>query len=90
MSSDVYSTYQAKAHLSEILRKVRRGKTVIVTHHGKPVAEIRPIASREGLEGRLQSLAERGILKRSAAAPRILQPVVKRAGALDRFLEERD
>ena len=36
--SAVYSTYEAKARFSEVLRLVRFGTPVIVTHHGKPVA----------------------------------------------------
>ena len=38
---DTYSTYQAKSRFSEIIRKVRGGRRVIVTHHGTQVAEIR-------------------------------------------------
>jgi antitoxin (DNA-binding transcriptional repressor) of toxin-antitoxin stability system len=40
--SDVYSTYEAKARFSEIIRKVREGKTMAVTYRGELVAEIRP------------------------------------------------
>ena len=37
-----YSTYEAKARFSEILRRVREGRSVNITYHGEVVAEIRP------------------------------------------------
>jgi prevent-host-death family protein len=33
-----------KTRLGSYLREVRRGQTIVVTHHGEPVAELRPIA----------------------------------------------
>ena len=36
------SVSEAKNSLSALLRNVRRGETVLVTHRGKPVAQIRP------------------------------------------------
>jgi prevent-host-death family protein len=39
-----YSLYEAKARLSAIIRQVREGQRVVVTVHGEPVAEIRPLA----------------------------------------------
>ena len=39
----MYSAYDAKTRFSEVLRKVRDGKTVTVSYRGKPVAEIRAI-----------------------------------------------
>ena len=38
-----YSTYEAKARFSEVLRHVREGRTVTVSYRGEPVAEIRSI-----------------------------------------------
>ena len=43
MPGITYSTYEAKARFSEVLRQVRAGTTVTVTYRGEPVAEIRPI-----------------------------------------------
>ena len=40
---DTFSTYDAKARFSEVLRRVREGRTVTVTYQGEPVAEIRPL-----------------------------------------------
>ncbi len=88
---DTYSLYEAKAKLSAIVRQVREGRAVIVTLHGKPVVEIRPVtASGGGLAARMQQLAERGVLVPDGPSRSALRPVVRRPGALKRFLEERD
>lgn len=34
-------TYEAKTHFSKLLEEVQAGTKIIVTRHGKPVAEIR-------------------------------------------------
>ncbi len=87
----VYSTYEAKARFSEVLRLVRSGTPVTVTHHGEPVAEIRPIEQKpQTIDERLDELERRRILVRSRAPPGPLAAVARRAGALDRFLAERD
>ena len=35
-------TYEAKTHFSKLLEDVQAGTKIIVTRHGKPVAEITP------------------------------------------------
>ena len=74
-----YSTYQAKAHFSEILRKVRSGQRVIVSYHGEPVAEIRPLVQEDYLAGRIKALEEEGVLS-PAVAPSLstIQPAAHR------------
>jgi prevent-host-death family protein len=37
------SVHEAKAHFSELLRRVEAGETVTVTKHNKPIAEMRPV-----------------------------------------------
>ena len=88
---DSYSTYEAKARFSEILRKVRAGRRVIVTHHGTQVAEIRPIEARsENLAERLARLEAEGAVTRATQPGTLPQPVARRRGALARFLASRD
>jgi prevent-host-death family protein len=88
---DTYSLYETKAKLSAIIRRVREGHRVVVTVHGEPVAEIRPIqAAQGGFEQRLEELAERGVLVRPAESSSGLRTVVRRPGALARFLADRD
>lgn len=38
-----FSVHEAKAHFSELLKRVEAGETVIVTRHSKPVAELKPV-----------------------------------------------
>jgi prevent-host-death family protein len=88
-----YSLYEAKARLSEIVRRVReRGEAAVITYHGEPVAEIRPLesAGASGWEARLRELERRGVLRRSDAAAAPLRIGEPRPGALRRFLEERE
>jgi prevent-host-death family protein len=88
--SDSYSLYEAKARLSEILRRVREGRTVTISYRGEPVAEVRPVAKRPGgIKERLRALAERGqYLAAERPFPAIAR-VAKRPGALRRFLRDR-
>jgi prevent-host-death family protein len=90
MSADEYSTYEAKARFSELLRKVREGKTITITYHGRPLAELKPIGRPEGLEARLEMLRAKGRVSAAASPEGKLRPIAKRPGALGRFLEERE
>jgi prevent-host-death family protein len=88
---DTYSLYEAKAKLSAIIRKVREGRPVIVTLHGEPVAEIRSISPPSGgLGARMEQLVERGIVVRGPQPGATSGSIVKRPGALKRFLRDRD
>ena len=85
-----YSTYDAKARFSEILRKVREGQTIRITYHGNPVAEIRPLTDEaETLAARLQRLRDRGTIHPGEPNRGRWTPLARRPGALKRFLEDR-
>lgn len=86
----IYSTYEAKARFSEILRKIRSGESVYVTYRGETVAEIKPYEKRETVEEQLKSLEARGIITPRKEPRGPLRPIAKRPGALKRFLESRD
>jgi prevent-host-death family protein len=88
--ADVYSTYEAKARFSEVIRKVRGGKRVVVEYHGEPVAEILPIAAApQPFNRRIASLERAGVVApRSGGSS--YRPVARRPGALKRFLAERE
>lgn len=86
-----YSTYEAKTHFSEILRKVRSGQRVLVSYHGRAVAEVRPVEEEKTFEQRLQRLAAEGLQvhpQRSQGGE--MRPLARRPGALKRFLDQRD
>ncbi len=88
--SETYSTYEAKARLSEILRKVESGRTITISRRGDPIAEIRPIwRGPASLDERIRDLSERGTLTTPVNARGRLTPVVERPGALARFLVDR-
>jgi len=61
---------QLKTRLSEYLRLVRRGETVLVTDRGEVVAELRPARPRPAAPGSineiLDALSERGEITRAA------------------------
>ena len=85
------STYEAKARFSEVIRLVREGRTVHISYHGKPVAEIRPIeGKKKTLEEHLDELERRGIVSPAKDPNAPLEPIAHRPGALQRFLDERD
>ena len=58
-----FSISYAKAHLSDLLRRVRAGKEVLVTDRGMPVARIVPVRV-----GHLSETA-RDLVRRGVATP---------------------
>ena len=91
---DAYSLYEAKAKLSALVKQVREGRTVIITVHGQPAAELRPIdpsARPQSLNERLAELTARGIVLKPKRPDSGSYPIGPRnAGALRRFLSERE
>ena len=60
--------YDAKTHLPRLLRAAERGETVIITRHGKPVAQLGPVQDRRREE--IRAVIER--MKRARALrPRV-------------------
>ena len=39
--------FEAKTHLSSLLDQVEQGERVIITKHGRPVAELVPVSRRD-------------------------------------------
>jgi len=44
------SAYDAKTHLPRLIRAAERGETVIITRHGKPVAQLGPVQDQRGVD----------------------------------------
>ncbi len=65
---------QLKSRLSEYLRLVRSGETILVTDRGEVVAELRParrqLGAADSIDGLLDSLAERGEVTRASLPKR--------------------
>lgn len=87
----VYSTYEAKAKFSEIIRKVRAGQRIIVAYRGKQIAVISPLnRAAESLEDRLKRLEDEGVISRGRKPLLAFKPLGRKRGALARFLESRE
>lgn len=39
--------YEAKTHLPKLLERVEKGERFVITRHGRPVAELVPVARRD-------------------------------------------
>ncbi|MBI2466587.1 MAG: type II toxin-antitoxin system prevent-host-death family antitoxin [Candidatus Rokubacteria bacterium] len=86
-----YSTYEAKAKFSEVLRKVRAGQRVVIAYRGEEIAEIRPLARPDTNVAKVVArLEDQGVVSRPAGPAGKLKPVARKRGALKRFLESRE
>jgi prevent-host-death family protein len=91
-----YSLYEAKAQLSALVRQVREGRSFVITVHGVPAAELRPIDPErkpQTLEERLAELRALGQIRPARlkpSDPNAFPTVATVPGALQRFLEDRD
>jgi prevent-host-death family protein len=56
-----YSVAEAKARLSELIDRAEKGEGVVITRHGKPIVEIKPVAPqpKRVTQADLDWLAER-------------------------------
>ncbi len=89
--AETYSTYEAKAKFSEVIRKVRAGQHIMIAYRGEEIAEIRPLEhGARSLERSLPRLEDHGILSRARKPSGPLKPLTRKAGALARFLESRE
>lgn len=76
MNETRVGTRELKSRLSEYLRRVKAGQTVVVTERGKVIGQIVPVAPT--LEERLRALADAGFLewsknkKRKPYQPKII------------------
>ena len=59
---------ELKVRLGTHLRRVREGRTLVITDRGVPVAELRPIASGRGRAAALAALEARGVVTPPANA----------------------
>ena len=84
-----YPVHEAKAKLSEILRKVKRGRSVVISERGREVARVVPIETPKGLGERLDRLEEEGAVVPRERGKTLVKPIARRRGALRRFLESR-
>lgn len=46
---EIVGAYEAKTHLPRLLDRVARGESLIITRHGRPVAQLTPVATEREL-----------------------------------------
>jgi len=61
MRENHVGTRELKNRLSQYLRRVKAGETIVITERGKPVGQIVPL--QVDLTGRLNKLAEAGVIE---------------------------
>jgi prevent-host-death family protein len=91
MRETTVGTRELKNRLSQYLRRVKAGETVIITERGKPVGQIVPF--QVDLTGRLKNLVEAGVVEWNGEALPSYRPRVENRGKKllsDLVLEERE
>lgn len=80
-----------KVHLSDYLRQVEAGQSVIITRHGKPIGRIVPLTP--STEARLEALGQAGLIAWNKQKLQVLAPVAHARGrrmVADLLLEDRE
>ena len=87
-----YSIYEAKTHLSRLIRQVRNRRSVTITDRGRPVAVLKAVEAELSVRDRLARLEAAGIITPDTGvrASDVFKPIARRPGALRRFLKERN
>ena len=70
--------YEAKTHLPKLLERVLKGERFVITRHGKPVAELTPVADRDAAcireaIGEMRSI-RKGFKRRGVKLKDVLKP----------------
>ena len=73
-----------KARLSEYLRQVSQGQTVIITDHGRPVGRLSPV--EQPLDERLEALQDAGMVAWNGQKLKPVSPLAVNRG--DRQVSE--
>jgi len=81
---------EAKIHLSQLLKKVRRGMEIVITERGQPVGKIVPLhRSSLSLAERIKDLEMRGIIEEKRSPSRPLPPPLPLEGDVaQKFLQQ--
>ena len=86
---------EARQGLSSLLAEVRKGREIVLTEHGRPVARLVPPPSETdktlSMEDLLKRLESEGHLRRATRKPRSFKPIATRGkSASQMILEDRD
>ena len=81
MSEITVGVRDLKARLSEYLRKVKKGQTIVITDHGQPVGRTLPVEN--DLMKQLEAMQAAGLIAWNGKKLRpIKAPIVNRSGKL--------
>jgi len=69
MERNLVGARELKARLGTYLRRVRQGRTLVVTDRGQPVAELRPVGRGTGRDAVLAKLKAEGAVTRTVEKP---------------------
>ena len=81
---------ELKSHLSEYLRRVRGGETVVITDRGQPVGRIVP--ATQTLEERIEAMVQAGLILWSGKKLEPMTPIARARGertVADLLVEDR-
>jgi len=84
-------TRELKGRLSEYMRRVKAGQTIIVTEHGKVIGQIVPV--KPSLEERMKATVAAGIAEWNEQKLKAYKPVVVNKGERqlsDLVIEDRE
>ncbi len=82
---------ELKTRLSEYLRQVKAGRTIVITEHGKTVGRIVPAPS--SLDERLQAMVKAGLAQWNGHKLKPMKPVARTRGprtVSDLLIEDRE
>jgi len=69
---------ELKSKLSEYMRRVKSGQTIVVTEHGKPIGQIIPV--KASLEERIQAMVTIGLAEWNGQKLKPYKPVAINRG----------
>jgi len=90
MGEQTVGVRELKARLSEYLRQVKQGRTVVITERGKPVGRLVPAG--QSLDQRLQVMIDAGLAEWNGKPLPPTRPVTKLKGGksiADLIIEDR-
>lgn len=89
MARDTVGARELKSRLGTYLRAVRRGKTLVITDRGEPIAELRPL--QDDFERKLAKLRASGLIGGGDGRLRPFDPIrIPGVSLSDAILEDRE
>jgi prevent-host-death family protein len=84
MPRHVVGARELKVRLGTHLRRVREGRTLVITDRGEPVAELRPIGARGARDAILAKLDAEGAVTRPTGSLTTFRPIESSGKSLAR------